>query len=446
MDKRFIIIGVGVLLIIVLGIILLTSGKTTKKTSSNTDLVIWDSFDNKDSFDEMIQSFENQNPKIKVQYVKKNPATYENDSVNAIANGNGPDIWIVPSNWMPKHHEKMATMPEKTLDPNGKETNAATYKDKYVAVAYQDNVIDNQVYGIPLFMDSLSLFYNQDLIGQKYDAYVQSHPNADLSSIKPLFDNPPTTWGDLTNLIKYYGPNAIALGATNVENSSDILTAIMLQYGAQMNSDDKASALFHTSTSTNGYTPYPGAKALTFFTSFARSGDPNFTWSKDEKSAYDDFVKGKVAMMISYSQIQAQLTKDMSNRFQVSAIPQTNKSSDPIDLAYYQVLTVPKNATNSQAAWSFINYLTNDQNQADVGYFTTTHLASPKLASIKNSSNALDVQNKFASSWYNPDPAKVNDIFKNAISQALDGQNPQTVIEGAAAQVTTLLANLKGLK
>ena len=443
MDKRYIIIGAGVLLIIVLGIVMFTSGKKAAKVTPTAKLVIWDSFDSEENFRQAITYFEGKNSKIKVEYVKKNPATYETDSINAIADGNGPDIWVVPSNWMPKHHEKMATMPEKTLDP--KLTNAEAYKNLFVDAANKDNVYDSQVYGVPLFMDTLSLFYNNRLVSKKYDAYVQAHPNADLANIEPLFDNVPQTWDELTSLIKYYGPNAIALGATNVEQYSDILNVLMLQYGAQMTSEDKANALFHTSSGTNDFTPYPGAKALTFFTSFAKEGDANYTWSPGEKSAYEAFVQNKVAMMINYTQIQKQLAKE-NDEFRIKALPQINKIDNPIDLAYYQVMTVPKNAVNQSAAWTFIGYFPDAQARLDARYLSATGLPSAKIAEIRTSNDAVDIQNRNSVTWYNPDPAKVSEIFKNAIDQSLSGQNPQTLMEGAAAQVTTLLSNLKGTK
>jgi len=69
-------------------------------------------------------------------------------------------------------------------------------------------------------------------------------------------------------------------------------------------------------------------------------------------------------------------------------------------------------------------------------------LPNTRIDKVRNSDNFINIQNQSASSWYNPEPTKVEEIFRDAASATLDGQNPQTVLEGAAAQVTNLLKAL----
>ncbi|MGA2667152.1 MAG: extracellular solute-binding protein [Patescibacteria group bacterium] len=444
MDKRYIIIGAGVLLIIVLLILVLTmGGKSKSKTAVGSKLIVWDSVDNQSDFTQAIQDFTNNHPGLDISFVKKDPATYETDSINAIASGNGPDVWIIPSNWMPSQLDKLAAMPAKTLDPKGKKDNASYFQDTFVPVTTTDSIANGQVYGVPLNMDTLSLYYNADTLGNCYQTYIQAHPSADAQTLNKLLNNPPATWDDITNIVKYCGANMIALGTSQVEQASDILTAMMMQDGAQMNADDFSAALFHTSTNLFGGAPYPGAQALTFFTSFAKSGDPHNTWSPNEKSAYDDFVQGKVAMMINYSQIFTQLTKDLGNQPNVTGLPQITKTSHPVDVANYQIMTVPKSSQNATLAWNFIKATTADASFLGQ-YLSQKHLENPYQSKNQDSSDYNQAQAAEAQSWHNPDPVKVQSIFNNAIDQNLSGQNSQTVVESAAAQVTTLLAALKG--
>lgn len=444
MDKRWIIIGIGVTLIVVFLIIILATRGSNNSSQTNTNLVIWDSYDTEENFSQAISKFNENNPTINVQFVKKNPATYETDSINAIASGQGPDIWIIPSNWAAKQNTKLSAMPEKTLDPSGKKTNADIYKTMFLPAAYQDNVGSGGVYGVPLFMDSLSLFSNTSLLYKQLTAYTTANPQADQNAVSTVFNTAPKTWDDLATLIKYYGQNAIALGSTNVEKASDILSALMLQYGAQMNANDYSSALFHTSTNLISETSYPGTKALSFYTSFAKAGDPNYTWAPANKSAYEAFVDGKVAMIVNYTQIQSQLTKDMGNNFRIDALPQIQKTTQPTDLASYQVMTVPKASANTATAWKFINFFNTDPYYGSAQYLQKTGLHSPRIEDTKTSTDKIEVQNAQAKTWHNPDPVNVDIIFKGAITEVLNGQNPQTVIDGAAAQVTNLLASLKG--
>lgn len=443
-DKKFLYIGGGVVAVLVIVLVIIGfSGKNNKNPEANQSptnkIVVWDSFDDEYTFKDIFGQYEKDSG-VEIEFVKKDPSKYETESVEALASGNGPDVWIIPNNWMPKHHDKLAEMPEKTMDPEGKKANNDVYKETYVPAALSDNVIADKVYGFPLFMDSLALFYNPKLMQAKYDEYARTHPSqADRNSAKILVEAP-KTWDGLVDFVKLYGENAIALGgSTKTQNSGDILTALMLQYGAKMTSDDNSGALFQTAANQFTDEAYPGTRALEFYTSFAKRGDQHYTWNKDN-DAYVDFANNKVAMMINYARMINDLTKNSQN-LKVTALPQVTGRENGITLSSYQVLTVPKSSKNQEKAWALISFLCSDS--ISNSYQTITKLNSPLKKDPKLISNDIKLQNQTAQSWYNPDPAKVKTIFEGAIDQVLGGNKAQTVLEGAAAQVTTLLGQIK---
>ena len=439
MDKRYYILG-GLLLLLIIVLVIFLATRSEKKPTETPVITIWDSFDSEDNFREIFDQYLAENKGLEIKFIKKDPAKFEEESINTFAAGTGPDIWIIPNNWLPKHHDKLTTLAEKKLDPKGKKSNDETFKNTFLAVAYQDNVIDAQVYGLPLFIDSLSLFYKTELFDAKLSDYAKAHPDQDIATVRQLFNNPPKTWEDLSEFIKYYGAGAIALGgAKNVERASDILTALMLQYGAKLTTDDKTAALFQTSTNNFSEVAYPGTKALRFYTSFSSSDDPNFTWD-DSTNDYQAFINGKVAMYISWSRRAQDIKKDTGRPAEVTALPQFKDSKNPQDLASYQVLTVPKTSKNAAMAWNLILSITDAQIQ--MKYLAKAGLPNTRIDKVRNSDNFINIQNQSASSWYNPEPTKVEEIFRDAASATLDGQNPQTVLEGAAAQVTNLLKAL----
>lgn len=440
MDRKIIIMaGLLGLLIIVLIVFLATRGER-KEIPQTTTLTIWDSFDKEENFSKIFNQYQAENKNVEIKFVKKDPGTLEEDSINAIAAGTGPDVWVIPNNWLPKHHDKLASLEEKKLDLKHKKTNAKIYEQNFLNVAYQDNVINGQVYGIPLFIDSLALFYQSELFNNKLQEYVRTH-RGDTSQARDLLIKPPTFWEDLEKLIEIYGEGTIALGsAQNIDRSADILTALMLQYGAKMTSEDNTSALFHTSAIAFGQTPNPGAKAIEFYTSFVQKNNPHYTWPNLENS-YQAFIDKKVAMMIDWSRKAKDIKKDSGKTGEVTSLPQFKDSQNPQNIASYQTLTVPKTGQNISAAWDLILYLANSQIVTE--YLINTGLASARKDKVEASTNYLDIQNKYAISWYNPEPAKVEEIFNLAIDQVLAGQASQTVIEGAAAQITSLLGAIQ---
>lgn len=440
MDKRYYILGgLLVVLIIVLVLFLATRNRQPTKPTSST-ITVWDSFDSEEDFTDIFSQFLAENQGLDIKFVKKDPANFEADSINAFAAGSGPDVWIIPNNWLAKHHDKIITLTEKKLDLKGKKDNADVFETTYLDAANEDCIISNQVYCLPLFMDSLSLFYNSELFSSKLSDYARAHQGEDITAVRQLFNNPPKTWEDLTNMIKYYGQGAIGLGgARNVNRASDILTALMLQEGAQMTTDDKTAALFQTTANKFSDLAYPGTKALSFYTSFANKNDSHYTWSESQND-YDAFISGKIAMYLDWSRTASAIKKDTGRTAEVTALPQFATTKNPVDLASYQVLTVPKSSQNPDRAWSLIQYITDPQIQ--MKYISKTGLPQARKDKVQGSNIFIDIQNQYAQSWYNPEPTKVEQIFREAISAVLRGENPQTIIEGAAAQVTNLLKAL----
>jgi maltose-binding protein MalE len=54
-------------------------------------------------------------PNIKIAYVKKNPETYEQELLNALASGKGPDIFALSNTQIVKHKDKLSLLPQDTL-------------------------------------------------------------------------------------------------------------------------------------------------------------------------------------------------------------------------------------------------------------------------------------------------------------------------------------------
>src|SRR4051794_15555593 len=101
-------IGVVVLGLIVVAISAFSGGK--KKTTVDNTLTIWSPFDEADVFTKISNQFLSDNPTVKLSF-KYIPATdakdYEAKVVDALANGSGPDIWVIRTDWLAKHQAKL---------------------------------------------------------------------------------------------------------------------------------------------------------------------------------------------------------------------------------------------------------------------------------------------------------------------------------------------------
>src|SRR3989304_10356760 len=166
-------------------------------------------------------------------------------------------------------------------------------------------------------MDSLSLYVNNSLLSSKFSQYMKDHTVLNYNDMKESIGNVPVNWDQLTEQIKAYGQNVIALGGgNNIESSSEILIAMMLQQGAQMTSDDKSTATFQTALNLINETAYPGTQALKFYTSFAQSGQQNYTWPNNQNSL-QAFKDEKLMMMIDYRSRKESIQKSSQVNFSI---------------------------------------------------------------------------------------------------------------------------------
>ncbi|MFA5872308.1 MAG: extracellular solute-binding protein [Parcubacteria group bacterium] len=360
--------------------------KSTSKNTYQTKLEIWGLFDDSDVMTKAIGEFRKRNPRIRdISYKKMTVETYEQDLLDALATGKGPDIFLIHNTWLTKHEDKLAPAPQ-ILDSSNQPqpiVNPKQVSDAFSDVVSQDFVRDSQIYALPQSVDSLALYYNKDLFNQ-----------AGLTA-------PPKTWTEFDETVKKltkidsFGNITLAgaamgassdasVGTGKINRATDILTLIMMQAGADMFDSQSNMARFADSgqRSPNDNVS-PGESALAYYTKFSERGNSVYTWNSLMHNSVDSFIEGKTAMMINYSwlipKIQAGAPK---LNLGISAVPQ-NKDNEghgtDIDFANYWGWAVSNNRTYSQEeiqtmgltpgtlatndqriaeAWKLIRYLT----------------------------------------------------------------------------------------
>jgi len=440
-NKRFLFIAGGafVLFVIIIIVVVSLSSKGKKTTTSPTaTLTFWNLGDEKSAFDQVINDFQAEN-NIKIEYSKKEPAEYLNEALNEIAAGRGPDILAVPNDWLPKYHDKLVALSDgKVANKKQKKTDLDVYRETFPAVASQDNIIADKIYGMPLSIDTLHLYYNSDILNEAWTEYRRAHQDEDTSALSRIFSEGPKNWDEFSRTVKIITLSAAALGtADNIDESVDILTLLMLQNGAQMVSDDLSTAQFHTENHQFGDISYPGTKALEFYASFTNAKNENYTWNDSMPEAVRAFAEGKTAMLIDYQSKETDIKRiNPKLSFSQIPVPQVRETQNPINYASYLTYTVTRAAKNPELAWDFIMMMT-DKNYASQ-YRSLTRKPTALLANIDAADPIYTAQ-----SWYKPDPDKANEAFREMIKQVNSGKAAQTAIEGCASQITTLLGKLK---
>ena len=402
--------------------------------AENIDLVWWKVFDDSRLVTPLIREFQKQFPFVRVTYVEKDIETYEDELLNALAAGSGPDIFTIHNDWLPRHKDKIAPFPESVMS-------LRELQRDFVEVASFDLVADGEVYAIPLAVDVLAMYYNKDILASSGIA------------------KPPVTWEELVNItskivrrdsLGNFSRSAVALGTSqNVNRAPDILGLLMLQNGTRFYNDNFTAATFdRTIKNASGDTFSPGDRALEFYTQFANPAKTTYNWNTRSNNSIEAFSGGSVAMIFSYSYLRETLSERAPFlNYDVAPMPQIDTFSNKVNFANYWAEGVSKQSKNQEAAWQFLKFISSK----DVlpKYYEARKQASSRVDIIETqildpeigvfAENALS-----AKSYYKPDSDAVESILVQAIDDVIiRGASATEAMRAANQKVNLLLRNFR---
>ncbi len=429
MDRQKLLIIAAVIIVVIIMILAFGLKKDRKPTSIT--LEFWSVYDDKNVYSEMIDAYQKANKHVTIKYEKKSFADYEQQLINALAAGEGPDIFSIHHTWLPNHEDKISSMPQ----GEGFYT-AKIFQDTFVDVAYHDLVKDGKIYGLPLYVDTLALYYNKDFFN-----------SAGIPS-------PPEDWEEFLDDVeiltkKDQGGNiergGAAMGtAENINRSTDILSLLMLQTGAEMTDEDNTSATFNQRTYLEGDSFMPGKDALRFYTDFSNPVKRVYCWNRQMPYSIDAFYEGKTAMMINYSyHIDTIRAKSPYLNFDVAPVPQIGDRDFDVNYANYWAHAVSKNSANAEEAWKFVIFLAQKENIQKYLEKSKRPVSRRDLVEWQRADADLDVfanQSLSARSWYQADNQAIEQLFADMVKSVVLGEATlDEAINKAASQVTLLM-------
>jgi ABC-type glycerol-3-phosphate transport system substrate-binding protein len=416
-QKQIIIAGAVAVVLIGLVVVFFMNVRSKSASSQALNITIWGTDDSK-AFNDLISAYSGPGAgnSTVIKYVQMDPSTYQNKLLNALAAGTGPDVFEIGNRDLPQWENLVTPIPA-SLAPT---FSAITLQNDFPTVVGQDFVIDNNVYALPLSIDTMAMIYNKDLL--------------DSASVAV----PPKTWTDLDNdvsalkVVNSQGQltqAAVALGGseTSIADASDLVFLLMLQNGAQMPSIDDTTVGFVG----NGGTATPGLSAFNFYLQFANAASPYYAWSDSMGDSKDSFAQGKTAIIFDYaSSLAAIKAKSPFLNIGVAPMPQSEGATISINYPKYSGLAVNRSSASVVGAWSFlINLTTSLANEkiytADTGEPPALRAAIQADLTDPNLS-VFAAQALTARSWYEVDSTKFDGIMNTAIQNVLSGSSDST--------------------
>ncbi|MBU2067967.1 extracellular solute-binding protein [Patescibacteria group bacterium] len=391
---------------------------------AKVELEFWGVFDDSDIYQPLITAFNQENKHITINYYKKNYETYEKDLLEAMASGRGPDIYMIHNTWALKYQDKLYSIPSDLMTLKG-------FQDSFVDVAYQDFVINNYIVALPLYVDTLALFYNKDIFNTAGIAQPPRTWDEFLDTVERI-----TTKDSRDNIIRA----GTALGtARNVNRSTDIISLLMLQSGTQMTDQNNTKATFDQSVGDFN----PGQRTIQFYTDFANPLKAVYTWNTRMHYSIDAFYEGDLATMFNYSyNLPTIRAKSPYLNFGVAPMPQISIETS-VNYANYWGLTTSINSKAVNEAWQFIVWLTNKENAQKYLEASKKPTARRDLVTWQRNDQDLGIfadQALTARSWYQVDNLAIEQHLADMIESVVLGTATiEEAINKAASQVSLLM-------
>lgn len=408
----------ALILFLVFGVLL---PRFSNKKIEKVQLTYWGLWESDAVMNTIVSDFERENPNITVSYKQEAIKDYRERLITRIQNGTGPDIFRFHNSWTGMLSSVLSPIPNNIITQD-------SFGKVFYPVASQDLIRNGALYGIPLEIDTLSLFINTDIL-KAAGVPVPETWDSFSSTAKTL------TVKDQSGKIKTAGA---ALGTfDNIIHAPDIVSLLFVQNGANV----KKLA----STAQNA------SDALSYYTAFA-SGD-SAVWDNSLDSSVTGFAKGTVAMILGYSwDIFTIKTINPNLPFEIHPVPHLPGRQTTI--ASYWAEGVSVKSAHQKEAMLFLQFLAKKETEqklfteeAKTRFFGEPYARQDLAPLLKNSllypfvnqaQNAVSTPFS-ADTFDNGLNTKANNYLGDAIRSVLNNTSPQTAINTLSQGVDQLL-------
>lgn len=434
-----------------------------QKAYKQEKLVWWRVWDNEDAVADLIKAYKQIHPNVSVEYKKFRYDEYEKELLEALAEDRGPDVFSIHNTWMNRYQTKLLPLPAETTLPvkyitgtvkkeeivelqKKKSLTPSAVRKNFLDVVAADVVMKDdinaktpaeeieKVWGLPMSVDTLVMYYNKDLLN-----------NAGVIE-------PAKSWADfqeqvkkITKIDKDSGQILISgtsLGtAGNVERGFDILSLLMMQNLTPMIVDGQA-AFNAKPKGLSQEAIAPGIGALEYYVQFSSPLYEGYSWNDKMPNSLEAFMKGQVGYFFGYTYHRDEIkAKAPKLNLGIAPMPQVGEGQK-VNYANYWVEVVSNKTKIKNYAWDFAQFISDEKNV--IKYLEKnkkpTALKSTKLINAQLADEELAApaeQLLTAKSWYHGESPNAGEkIFEEMINSVVNSiLQPQQAINQAAEKI-----------
>lgn len=401
--------------VLLMGGVFVMSSYSGKKKDINAigKVVIWGTLPSQ-SFRTALSDISQQDQDLKnVSYVYKNPAIFDSALTTAIASGDGPDLILIPQTHLASLKSVITPIPYTSFSQRNFLNAFADAATVYLS--------PRGLYGIPILINPLVLYYNRSLLASASVARPPKTWSA-LSGLIPLFTKK-TSSGEFYQVLLPMGTY------DNVNDSVAILSTLFMQAGVPIVAETSGilrGSLLKSSGETSNTSISPGAEVLGFYTQFSDPTKTTYNWNNTLPNSQRMFLGGNSALYIGYAseaKFFAQANPNLS--FDVAPLPQPSATNIKTVYAKVYAFSLPHGSTNIRGAITTASKLANAgpesviANEVGLAPALRSLLAIHPADPIESTAYSAAIMSR---TWLSPSKAVTGAIFSGMIKEVNAGQ------------------------
>ena len=402
----------GIFLVLAVGGVIafaLFSGKTPENEISGR-VVIWGTV-KAETMQELIKVSKDfiKNAAEAVQYVEHDPRTYYVELVTAIAEGTGPDLFLLDQDHILAEKNKVFILSYESYSER-------QFKDTYLEASelYLD---ETGIIAFPFIVDPLVMYWNRDILSREGVAVPPQYWD-EFFVLSPKI----TKRDRSQNILQ----STVSLGEySNVSHAKDILATLMLQAGNPIVLKDNLGKFKPQLMQNFGFTVRPAESALRFYTEFSNPIKSVYSWNRALSESQRLFLADQLAFYFGYTSEYAELARANPNlNFDVAVLPQS-RDGKRATFGRVQAFAIPNASQNKGGALKVASIFTSNR---ILETLSSLNGLPPVTRKLLNTPPPDDLSPVFYESaliskaWPDPNPATSDVIFKEMVESVTSGR------------------------
>lgn len=380
------------------------SQKSEETKAYGESVIVWGTL-SQDVFKDVFQDVAVNDPAFSVvEYYEVPEASFDEELVNAIAEGRSPDLIVLESNALVLHRAKLFPIPYETFSERQFQD---TFVDGAELFARQEGV-----YGLPFAVDPMVMYWNRDLFAANGLAQPPANWESVVAQVVPRL----TVRDTNRNVLQ----SGVSFGEySNVAHAKAILVLLALQSGSRMVTEEGDTYQVQINTPIVEGSRAPLEAAVQFYTDFSNVNSPLYTWNRSLPTDTDAFIAGKLGLYFGLaSELDDLQLKNPNLNFDMAAVPQGVSATALRTYGDFYAFAIPRASQNAQGAYAVARTLSSAAVSKQLA--SALGMASPRRDVLAEGEQDLYRQiiaesALIARSWLDPNPEASAAIFKQMV-------------------------------